>query len=143
MTAPLDLAARIARAVLRDLPSAAGRDYAWVCALLERSGLPRGVIALLALEAAMGTAPGTPCLAAWRQLLGAALGGDPVATHLRESLALALDLRSALRERRPDSDCSLGDGSEAVRVIVSEAQRAVRYAEALARRRPNCLLVGG
>ncbi|GIW05716.1 MAG: hypothetical protein KatS3mg060_0521 [Dehalococcoidia bacterium] len=142
MIPPVDVAARAQRAVRRDLPAIASYDYEWARVLLEPTALPAGLVALLALEAAAGALPPTPCLSAWLQLLAAALGRDPVAVQLRESLALAIDARQAIRERRPDST-GAPDGVEAVRVIVGEAWRAARCAELLARRRPNCLLVGG
>lgn len=143
MIASVDIATRARRAIERDLPPLARYDYDWVCVLLEPTGLPAGLVALLALEAAIGATSTTPCLEAWRQLLGAAVGTDPVARRLREALALAVDARSAIRDRRPEGDGVLPDGVEAVCVIVGEARRAVRCAELVARRRPNCLLISG
>jgi hypothetical protein len=141
MIAPVDLAARARRAIERDLPPLARYDYDWARVLLEPTGLPAGLVALFALEAAIGATPATPCLETWRRILGAAVGADPAARRLREALALAIDARSAIRDRRPEGDGVLPDGVEAVRVIVGEAGRAVRWAERVAHRRPICLLI--
>jgi hypothetical protein len=141
--APIDVAARAQRAVLSDLPPLARSDYDWMCFLLEPTPLPAGLVALLALEAATGALPTTPCLETWLRLLAAALGTAPTAVGLREALALAVDARQAIRDRQADSLASPPDGADLVRAIVAEARRAARCADLLARQRPNCLLIGG
>jgi hypothetical protein len=130
----IEVAAAVERAARRDLPERGVLDFEWARALLAPSGLPDGLVALLALEAAFG--PGdtiTPCCHAWLGLLGAAVGDDPYAYALREALALATDARQCIRESRWDpSGVSTPDPAEAVQAIFSEAKLAAQYADLLA-----------
>ncbi|MCL6649584.1 MAG: hypothetical protein K6U89_14770 [Chloroflexi bacterium] len=133
-----DVATSIRRSLQREAPPAALFDFEWVCDLLAPSGLPPALIALLALEVSLGAAPPSPCLRTWLRLLEAATGRERAALHLRA--ALALDARELVRELLGSTQPTLPTPLEAVQVVLTEGRRAQRWAEALARRRANCLL---
>lgn len=132
----------IVRAVDRDLSVAERFDFTWAWDLLRPSGLPDGLTALFALEAAVGLQERLPDgLQSWLGMLDSAAFGDGTMFALREALALAIDARQAIREARVDNgEDVFPDPAEAVATIFAESRTAFQLAEDIASRQSICSL---
>ena len=141
----VDVVGRVLRAVGRDLSPAARYDYEWASVLLAPAGLAPGLVALMAIEAAIDTAPVSPCLAAWlklsltpgltsahlRRLLAAfgdpervlAAGRRALAQHVTDAIAVAIQQGAALMHWPPQENGSRTLQTPSSRWLIATIQR--------------------